>query len=765
MVAWLAMVRPDPRRPAVRVALRTNFRSSARLIAGLNAVLDQEGRHALFTGAIRYDEPVECGRAALRLLDATGEEAAPVVLLHHLPPRPRARGERELSGWQLMRAFAQGIADHLHRMLTVESHALTLDDGSDRRRLAARDVYCLVRTGREARELERALRARGLAVVIHQQEGLFATREALDVRDVLAAVVAPHDRAARLKAFATPFFGVEWAVISGYRTLPGDHPFIARLFEWHRLADQGRYAALFHALLHDSGLVQRQLFLSEDERRLTNYRHVLEILLEECTRRRLTVGEAVALLDAYVAGTDRPEGAAAQRLADDRDAVQIMTIHKSKGLEAPVVCLFGFFLENWPDAVQVIHDEGGRRVLVGEEAREAAATQVAREAAEEDQRLLYVALTRARVRLILPFVESSRAIKGGYEALNRRLVAMGEGDAFDAAIFAQEEVSDRGPKRRDIGPVDLPGEPLSAWVPPAPLLSAEPPADPMDFETLRARHSPLVVTSYTRLKAEQAPALAPVEADEFKIDLGVETAPSQALDEGALPGGRFVGRFLHEVIERLPFDAFEGHDFESWAREPSVEEAFDWSMRRHEIDERWRPVSRRIVWATLTRPVPLDEGRVVDALWQVREQREMEFLYPIPEGHHPLLAGGGGGPDAAWKVERGFIKGFIDLVFEFEGRIYWADWKSDILPGYDGASLDHHIAHHYDLQAQLYTLSMVRLLGIRDEDAYEAGFGGLLYVFLRGFAAEGPVGHGGVFCAAGMGGSDRVRGVIALGGF
>lgn len=738
-------------RRAARVALRTNYRSSGALIGGLNAILDQSGRQPLFTGAIQYDEPVECGRPGLTLRDAEGEAAAPVVLLQHKPPRPRRRGERELSGWQLMRAYAQGVADHIHRTLDSEGGALyvvesdatsddsvgmgAIDSHADKRQISARDVYCLVRTGREARELEQALQRRGVACVVHQQEGLFGTPEALDVRDVLAAVVEPHARAARLKAFATPFFGVEWAVISGYRALPGDHPFIARLFEWHRLAEAGRYAALFHAMLHDSGLVQRQLFLSDDERRLTNYRHVLELLLEECTRRRLTVAEAIELLDAYVAGTARPEGAAAQRLADERDAVQIMTIHKSKGLEADVVYLFGFFLAGWADEVQVIHDGEGRRVLVGAEAREAAAAHVEREAAEEDQRLLYVALTRARVRLVLPFVESSRAVKGGYEALNRRLYAMYEAEALDGPLFEREPVDDRGPRRRNIDPIDFPGDPLADWTPPEPLLSPEPPADPMDFERLRARHAPLVVTSYTRLKAEGVGA-APVEADEFKVDLGVETAPNDALDADALPGGRFVGRFLHEVIERLPFDSFDGVDFEGWARLPAVEEAFDWSMRRHEIDERWRPVSRRIIYATLTRPVALGDGREVDGLWRVREQREMEFLYPIPEGHHPLLAGGGGGPDAIWTVERGFIKGFVDLVFEHDGRVYWADWKSDILPGYDSETLDAHIGHHYDLQAQLYTLSMVRLLGIRDADAYDDRFGGLLYVFLRGLASD-----------------------------
>ncbi len=737
----------DPARPAARVALRTNFRSSGPLIDGLNALLDQAGPDPLFTGAIRYDEPVRCGKPELKLQRADGSPAAPVVILRNRPPRPRRAGDRFLSGWQLMRTFARGVAEHLHGMLVGDDGlAVIEEDGARPASLSARDVYCLVRTGREARELEKALRERALPCFIHQPAGLFDTAEAYDVRDVLAAVVAPHGKATRLKAFATPFFGVEWAVISGYRALPGDHPFIARLFEWHQLAESGRYAALFHAMLHDSGLVQRQLFLEDDERRLTNYRHILELLLEECTRRRLTVTEAVELLDRYIAGVATPEGQATQRLADERDAIQIMTIHKSKGLEAPVVCLFGFFLDSPTSRVQVVHDGDVRRVLVGEEAREAAADLVARETAEEDQRLLYVALTRAAVRLIVPFADSSRQIKGGYEALNRRVRAMSEAEQLVEPAFRVVEVADRGPRRRIIDPVPFEGQPLSTWTPPEPLISSDPPEDPIDFALLRARHAPLLVTSYTRLKEEQSRRQeAPVEADEFKVDLGPETAPAQALGEDDLPGGRFVGRFLHEAIERLPFETFARGGFDTWRRLEAVREAFDWAMRRHEIDERWRAVSERIVFQTLTRPVPLEDGdfaTTVDALCKVREQREMEFLYPIPEVHHPLLAGGGGGPEADWTVERGFIKGYIDIVFEHDGRVFWADWKSDILPDYAPEAITAHIAHHYDLQAQLYTLSMVRLLAVTDAAEYAERFGGLLYVFLRGFAADGPPGTG-----------------------
>jgi exodeoxyribonuclease V beta subunit len=83
-------------------------------------------------------------------------------------------------------------------------------------------------------------------------------------------------------------------------------------------------------------------------------------------------------------------------------------------------------------------------------------------------------------------------------------------------------------------------------------------------------------------------------------------------------------------------------------------------------------------------------------------------------------------------AERGFIKGFVDFVFEHDRRIYFADWKSDVLPDYAPEALDPHVAEHYELQARLYSLGIVRWLGLRDEAAYEARFGGLLYIFLRG---------------------------------
>ena len=98
--------------------------------------------------------------------------------------------------------------------------------------------------------------------------------------------------------------------------------------------------------------------------------------------------------------------------------------------------------------------------------------------------------------------------------------------------------------------------------------------------------------------------------------------------------------------------------------------------------------------------------------------REMEFLFPFPAE--------AGGP------ERGFVKGFVDFIFEHEGRSYFGDWKTDRLPAWDAATVAAHVDANYALQEQLYSLALARMLGITDAATYEARFGGTLYVFVRG---------------------------------
>jgi exodeoxyribonuclease V beta subunit len=203
-----------------------------------------------------------------------------------------------------------------------------------------------------------------------------------------------------------------------------------------------------------------------------------------------------------------------------------------------------------------------------------------------------------------------------------------------------------------------------------------------------------------------------------------------------LPGGRHVGIFLHEAIEKLDFKSFgDSPNLKSWMALDDVRELFASIMRRHGVDDpRWLDRGRELVFNTLTSRVALGETMLESGLCGLKSVREMEFAYPIPELHHPHL---GTDPDGAWTVGRGYIKGFIDFVFERDKLMYFADWKGDLLPSYDPNAIAQHVDRHYRLQARIYSVGVVRLLAIHNQRDYEARFGGLLYVFLRGITHPG----------------------------
>ncbi len=692
-------------RGAARIPLRTNYRSTQVLIDAVNTVLDQSAKHALFSGAIRYDEPVDCGEP-----EALGP-SQPLRLWRYEPAPPGPRSRMELPWWELERAFSKHMAREIRALIEAGD-------------FEAREILVLVRTGREGGEVGKALRALGVPFAHYRQQGLFQTAEARHTKSMLAAIAEPYDRSKQMAALATPFFAIAWDEMAEWRHATAADA-LDRLRAWRHLGEHARFAQLFDALMHESGLVSRELLCADSERELTNYQHIFEILLELANRRRLGLRELIEAFDRYIQGEESPEGVEGnvQRLPSEQHAVQIMTIHKAKGLEAPVVCLFGGFRKGPPSDVAVIHDGSERLVLVGKEARQAAREQVAREQGEENQRLLYVALTRAKSLLMLPYIDSSRMIPGSYRPLNDRLAGLvAEGIGPGMSLETIQDLP-RSELRRPTA------QGLSAWTPPPPpggLRAA-------DFEALRKAHAPLFVTSYTRLKLSDEGPSSPLVADEFKLDDSV----AGLVGETSLPGSREVGRFLHASIEELPFETLSEADFDTWAALEPVQGVFERTMRRYDIEPRWRGVAQRLVHDTLRAELVLGE-RQLPPLHTCDHQVELEFLFPLPEADHALLhrvqeVGAGQG----FAVRRGYVQGYVDFVFRDRGLTYFADWKSDVLPDYGQATLRPHVATHYGLQAKLYALGVVRLLGLETAEDYAQRFGGLLYVFLRGMPEGG----------------------------
>jgi exodeoxyribonuclease V beta subunit len=459
------------------------------------------------------------------------------------------------------------------------------------------------------------------------------------------------------------------------------------------------------------------------------------MLLEEASSDKLSLTELISRLQLLIAGAALPAGidSNVQRIETDRPAVQVMTVHMSKGLQADVVFLFGGIVRPpMPPRVCVYHDESRqRRIAVGATGRALGKAFLERELREENERLAYVALTRARVKLYLPVYHqhsTKRRVNGYYGPLNDRLRTLSvELDRRDAPKQFFEQV--------EVGATSYDPEKISAkveerigtWSPPADLIrSIDGGAPEPSFDTLRIGSRAMQTRSYTSLEPRRPlQSFSDIEPEEFKFDI-----ESGAEDED-LRGGRRIGIFLHEAIEKLDLGTFEGpRDLSVWREHEDVRRVFVDAMRRNRVtDVRWFERGTEVVFNALTSMIAISPNVVLGPLYKRDCVREMEFVFPIPERIHSLL---GSAKGSRWVAERGYLKGFVDFVFEHEGRHYFADWKSDFLTSYDRNAIDLHVREHYGLQAKIYAVGVVRLLGIKNKMDYDERFGGLLYLFIRG---------------------------------
>ena len=677
-----------------RVALDTNYRATRALVEAQNTLFDASAAAPFFTGSIA-PSPVACGRPELALLDGEGREVGPVHVF---------RFEREVS----LPALAARIAREIR---TITDAARPWKLGKDA--LALQDVYVLTRTGLEGRVVGTALRAAGVPHAFFKEEGLFQTDEAREIRTLLLAVDDPGDRARRLAAWLTPFFALPLEEVERARDLPAAHPFIARLQAWKALAEAREFERLFESIVSLSGILRREIFFAEGERDLTNYLHVFELLIEQARRTRATLRDLVHTLSGLIDRTRLTldlEGNV-QRLESERRAVQIMTIHKAKGLEAAVVFLAGGWSGASDKDVRVYH-EGGRRLAWVGPPRADVKQRIYAGEREEDQRLMYVALTRAKGRLYLPFALNSGAQprrRGAYDVVNRRLAELVA--ARDASLSVE-----------DVAAVHLvPGlahrqAQAGEWQPPEALLHA--PDEAADYAKLRDRHAGALVTSYTRMRggrsgARSAWADEPEARRAQKAEEAVDEVPATTLRSA-----RASGVFVHEVLERVPLASF-AVDFSAWRARPDVSALFDEAIGVHRVDPAQRAHAEQLVWAAYATPVALPDGASLAGLARAaRVVREMEFVFPVPDA-------------------RVFVRGSLDLAFEHGDRTYFVDWKTDALASYEATALGAHVKTHYAEQVQLYALAVVKLLGVRTRADYEARFGGLLYCFLRGMELHG----------------------------
>ena len=424
------------------------------------------------------------------------------------------------------------------------------------------------------------------------------------------------------------------------------------------------------------------------------------------------------------------------RLESDKHLVKIVTIHKSKGLEYPLVWLP--FITNFRVQDQAFYHDRSSFEAVLDLSDAAESVELAEaERLAEDLRLLYVALTRSVWHCSLgvaPLVRRRGDKKGDTDvhqsALGRLLQ---KGEPMDAAglrgaieALCGEDIACLTPNKPD-------GE---RWQ------VAQPASSTLNAKILqRTPGDSWRVTSYSGLQ-QRGHGIAQDLIPRLDIDAaGVgEVIEESGLTPHQFPRGASPGTFLHSLFEDLDFtQPVEPH----WVEE---------KLALGGYDAHWTPVLT--AWLDAILQAPLNETGVSLSQLSAREKQvEMEFYLPISQ---PLMASqldalirqydplSAGCPPLDFMQVRGMLKGFIDLVFRHQGRYYLLDYKSNWL-GEDSSAYTQQAmasamqAHRYDLQYQLYTLALHRYLRHRIADYdYERHFGGVIYLFLRGVDRENP---------------------------
>ncbi|MEZ4278372.1 MAG: UvrD-helicase domain-containing protein, partial [Myxococcota bacterium] len=759
--------------------LGVNHRSEPAVVAAVNAVFgaasDPFAEPAIAfhpVAAADRERPQwtadERYRAGLRVSLLASEDAEQAA-----PGEAEAKGSIALrfarTGW--MQAVARDVAELL------ESGAMIGD-----RALAPSDIAILARRRSELDAVRRALDAVGIPSVSRGDGNVFESREAWELSSVLAAWLHPGDFRRLRAALSSGAHGYGAAELAALDDESAELAGIAERFaEYGRLWAQAGLPRAFESWRAREGVSERLLAHPDGDRRLTNWLHLAELLARVASERGASRAGLVAWLDRAIADEASRQGLESEatllRLERDDEAVQLVTLHASKGLEYEVVylpCLWETFESREASGKSASEtgkrspvrfadpEANGRRSLDLGVPGEAYAAHLALEKAQmraEQQRLLYVGLTRAKRHCVvfwgragsayarsplarLVFADAIRAAGDDPKAIDEAIKAKSDAD-WRAAWQA---IADAAPPGSIcIEEADL--RPRGPWRSPAAGDEA------FDFEpvqplALRA----LATTSFSALVRgahRRSAVVAGPLATGRDLDAGVDDRPREADepsdldgDMHAFPRGAEAGTLLHEVLERCDFAAFDesaaARLAEEWLGQSGLDRALVpsvvhvvRSVARTPLTSSPRPLRladiapgqlRAELEFTLAAPGEA-RGRGVSATPGEARGRGFsaaalaEILADAPAGS-PLARYADRVGTLAWPQLAGHLRGFIDAVFCDGERYFVVDYKSNHLGARQADYLPERLVQpmiesDYVLQYLLYTVAVDRHLASR----------------------------------------------------
>lgn len=710
--------------------LDTNYRSHPRAVLASNSLFEgvdlSLGTSAGFASeGINYT-PVKPKSKDITggLMDGASQIAGLTLVIDDETIKGKGKATTE---------FASQAAEAIATMLSRSGNNGFTIDGQP---VAPRDIAILVNTHWQGDEMQTALRERGVMSVNQSKQSVYETQTARDILVLLESILEKGSERKVKTAIASEIMALSTRQMDAVMNRDAEWDRVLEYFgDIHEVWSRFGLAPALQRLWQQFKLSRRYCDHPNAERLITNWRHIVE-LLQDAERRLDSRTDLVEYLRQRISNPERTQEEEI-RLESEENLVQIVTTHKSKGLEYPIVFLpFASIPFEPRDVIYHEVDQSGEMVKVIDHDRsdEGHVTRAIVEAAAESVRLMYVASTRAKFATFMFAQPVAVQTVDLMDGSTKREVASERSPI--GYLLGVEAAEDYLPRVKSL--VDSEGITIASAAPPQKQASTFYTADfGADSEFLKSStfdgHIDWSwrVSSFSGITSEShevsseqmemlsegkedTVGLTPVDPDSF-----VQTFP-----KGAKPG-----LCLHDILEDLNFDPHLN---------PLDMRVAD-NLSRYGIDGRLAP--QVIEWMEAVMAQPLAGGFKLNNLTSEDAIAEMKFDLTVGEisaaklneilSDHPLHGQNG---DLDFSTFRGGMTGFIDLTVFKGGKAWVIDYKSNWLPDYSEDAMNEAIGHHrYYVQYLLYTVALHRYLQkIVPGYDYDQHFGGVQYLFLRG---------------------------------
>ncbi|NOS75109.1 MAG: exodeoxyribonuclease V subunit beta [Methyloglobulus sp.] len=716
-----------------RYTLGNNWRSHPHLVAGVNRLFQRE--QAFLLPDIAFN-PTQAARSEDDgTLHHNGKAIAP-MMIWQLPESNSKTGFWQSNRSDAASAIRNAVVNEIVELLNGD-YKLQFRPDTKNRKLQPQDIAILVRANKHAREYQETLRLAGVPSVLNSTESVFASEEAGYLYILLQAVAHPGDINLLGQALVLGWFGYDGQSL--YQTLNNESEMdniLARFLYYYQTWQQAGVMTMMQALLkHEKvAVVISKSMLAE--RHLTNLQHTLELLQQAVIDECLGIHKTLDWLKTALTKAQENAGSTENqqlRLESDADAVKIITMHRAKGLEYPVVfCPYlwqGGHRNNSKNPLVVCHlpetdGEKTNRLMVdlGSDRLDTHQAQAQYEEYAEDLRLAYVALTRAKYRCYVAWGNVRSEDKANDSALAWLL------------NFAEQDFSGQQAVLQNLQQQDEQAFAYRLLEVSDTITGSYQQSGISNTFLAKKRHRSLYtdwqMSSYTALSAlslSETPELPEDKAREGKTQI------NNIID--ALPAGAHTGNIVHELLETIPFIDL--------ANKLDISALRDKACQRYGLRLEQPEIIDNILHKTVTTPLSATETQF--CLMNVPTNqclKEMPFYLSLPSfstqkindilGNKPTFQ------RLTHRQMSGFLTGFIDLICEYDGRYYVMDYKTNSLPNYRTDTLTHAMReHNYGLQYWLYGIVLHGYLKNRLVNySFANHFGGVRYLFVRGMKPE-----------------------------